>query len=130
MTVEQLAWFAGVVDGEGCFRISEKRFDPIFAIKMNHLPTIKKLRRLAGGGHLYRNLPRENSKTSWTWRLNGRAATSIVLQLIPFLYTKKREARLFLKALRWLGKPVKPRERKVLVRKLAGLKHQEFVRYG
>lgn len=100
----ELAWLAGLVDGEGCFRISlpglkgNRRYhgSPTFTIAMIHYPTMVRVGKM---------LDKEPSRRGWiTGRIHplygiqlaGEKALQVARVLRPYLLTKSEQAWLLL----------------------------------
>jgi hypothetical protein len=108
-----LAWAAGIVDGEGCLsRIVTKNprgisMSLVVVTSMVHRPTISRLQKIVGGKIPYpkrgKRKPRE--KQQWTTYVLGRDAIRAIELLHPYLVTKKKIASLWL----LLGKQIGPR---------------------
>lgn len=59
----QLAWAAGLVDGEGCIHYDEGTELWNLAVKMTHEQTIRRLAELFPDGHRpYYNIPAEGNR--------------------------------------------------------------------
>ncbi|MBE7469472.1 MAG: hypothetical protein HS114_10085 [Anaerolineales bacterium] len=89
------AWAAGLIDGEGYFRIIK---DPCYSarlsVKMCHKPTITRLYEIFGVGNIKRaEVARPGHAQSWIWTCSSRTDVIEVLRLIrPYLFTKADEA--------------------------------------
>jgi hypothetical protein len=104
MTSTELAWAAGIVDGEGC--ISIIRYGPEHAarcktvrhilhlkVTMGHLGTIQRLRGLTGLGTVQNHAARSiKVNASFSWIAQSRSAESALRLLRPYLVTKAAEA--------------------------------------
>lgn len=100
MTETEKAWFAGIVDGEGClgcgFRSDSKNGIRLtFCIEMTHKPTMERIRGwFPNMGH-YRRV-RKKRRTGWTLQLRNKQAVPVIEMLLPYLVTKKEEANVWL----------------------------------
>jgi len=103
MKIEEAAWLAGIVDGEGCIRIfkskpeNNNRFDRyrlLLVVKMIHKPTIEKIFEITNICPPKKTINNRNSKyrTLWRWNCTDFTAYNILIKLLPFLITKKAEA--------------------------------------
>lgn len=103
-TEVELAWVAGIIDGEGCIYITRNlpgknsqcltvRHHVAVKVTMGHEPTIDRVLAIAGVGtkqnHVSRG-PRINA--SWSWIVASRKAESFLHEVRPYLYTKAAEA--------------------------------------
>lgn len=105
--VSNLAWAAGLFDGEGCIFISRQtrisRPSVGYALKtsvsMVHLPTLERLRDVVGAGNVYGHRSGRNprSRQSWQWCAYNKRAMLVLRLLRPFLTTKAKEADLALR---------------------------------
>lgn len=93
---EVFAYFAGIVDGEGCLRIEKnsKRacFSPMITVVNTNPILIDKLHFFFGGyvgSYQYGN---SRWKLSYVWRITGSNAIDLLSQLMPYLVVKKAQA--------------------------------------
>lgn len=99
MKIKEIAWAAGILDGESCIRIcytpAKAGGKPYYALRiaveMTHSRTICRLKELFGAGSIHART-RNGNKPTWTWTLNGEAAERALRQIYPHLVTKKGEA--------------------------------------
>jgi hypothetical protein len=121
----ELAWSAGILDGEGCISIQAKPVRPprvsvshslFLKVTMGHKPTIERLHSIFGVGSITiqdRRGPRLND--SWSWWTASRNAHAVLLAVRPYLVTKAYEADI---ALEFLSLPFKKQGRVPLDPKL------------
>jgi hypothetical protein len=109
-----LAYLAGLTDGEGCFTISRAKprvkqrstnYRLYFKITMGHEPTIRRLREIIGCGSVTKQKSRKWND-AWTIWLANRQAVGLIALLRPYLFTKAIEADI---ALEWGLLPLAPR---------------------
>lgn len=76
------AWFAGFVDGEGCFRVTKKGV-PEFQIglRADDRAVLENIERVLGVGHLYEYAPEGKNPTLY-YRVSGPRDCQIVLNTI------------------------------------------------
>lgn len=97
-----LAYFAGIVDGEGaisiCRKLNPKRQDGthlytcVLQVGMTKPEAIRAL-QTAFGGRVYRAKARKaNHSPVFYWRIEANGAASVLRQLVPFLRIKQRQA--------------------------------------
>lgn len=103
-TREELIWFAGLFDGEGCIRIvgappSEKQkrtqtgFSLELKVNMTHKETIDKVIQIVGfGTYCTREAPSPKHRPIYGWVVRCRQAEAVLEAIKPFLVTKKAEA--------------------------------------
>lgn len=90
----EVAWAAGILDGEGCLRVNEQG-NAYIAVDMTSLPPIRGLRRLFGGAITKYPLP--SGRTRYRWRLGSPQVAETLRALIPYLTTKLPEAKVLLR---------------------------------
>jgi hypothetical protein len=101
---EDLAWFAGLFEGEGCINIcyrpnpSKKSRKPYYlmtrlAIKMTDLDTLEKVHSLFGGGLVPTKVP-AGRKPCWTWTLGDKLKISSLGHLVFPYMSARRQLRL------------------------------------
>ena len=94
----QLAWAAGIIDGEGCIRLAPSKnngrpsYSVMLKVEMTHEETIIKLRRIwgCGGRHDHKG----TNKPAFGLQANGEQAIHIIRRLLPYLVTKRLQAEL------------------------------------
>lgn len=100
LTVSEAGYIAGLFDGEGSFGIAKVKassgFIPTFSISMTHKPTMKWLSGKLGSPlkRVKRNGSLPHWKTQFCLRLHGKRLVRLSIKLLPFLITKKEQARL------------------------------------
>jgi hypothetical protein len=89
-TRENLAWAAGIIEGEGCWK-SVKVNSGTLAVVMTDEDTILKLKDVIGGGSIKtRILP--SGKTAWVYTLcTGRAVYAIAVAVWPWMSKRRRQ---------------------------------------
>lgn len=107
------AYLAGLIDGEGSigFVVKVKKgLHTTFVLEVtNTCPRmIAWLHEHVGGNSSYRHRndaeKRRNERDYRRWRLTGRAVDELLLQLMPFLVTKKAHAKVILAYANTIGK--------------------------
>lgn len=101
---EDLAWAAGIVDGEGCiavYSVNDKRLRwPVLRAEVCVVNTDRrmtdKLQELFGGD-LYERPPRsERHRPTFEWKLRHPAAATMIRAVRPYLVIKGEQADVFL----------------------------------
>ena len=99
MNREDIAYMAGLVDGEGCIVIFQDRKP-----KGGHLrPTLRLVISMTKpapllwaketfGGSFFKAAARHQATTCWTWVAAGQRALRILRLLFPYLKVKKKNA--------------------------------------
>lgn len=102
-TKTDLAWCAGLFDGEGCISIGAvapaKRNDLVntsyrltVKVTMCDLRTIKRFHSIMGVGTVQKHQPSNpRCNASWSWVAMSRLAEKALLKLQPWIVTKKNE---------------------------------------
>ena len=94
---EELAWAAGFFDGEGCFSWRKTR-DPrgkvLVTITQVDPEVLEKFKAAVGVGNVlgpYNRRPDDlGQRPYWLYRVQGRGATKVALDMWPWLGTVKR----------------------------------------
>ena len=102
--VADLAWFAGLFDGEGCISLVKpnlnlkhprKTYHLRISIGMTHLPTIQKVHNIWQLGQVYCYSAGKVASASVgraEWGVTTRQALHVLETVLPFLVTKREEA--------------------------------------
>jgi len=105
MKAVDLAYIAGIIDGEGCIaidRFTNKELpDYCYRLKLRVTNTnrwlIEQL-RFSFGGNIKIIKPRnDKAKEAWEWYLAGESAVSCLKFVLPYLHIKKPQAELGIK---------------------------------
>ena len=96
MTENEIAWFAGVFDGEGCIGWPRRKvLHSVYLTVTNTCkPLIARIADVTGTGRVKEKLARINPRHSraWVWACYGENARSILRQIHPWLIVKKEAA--------------------------------------
>lgn len=98
-TPEEIAWLAGLLDGEGCFDFhmnskSGRKF-PRIRIQMKDLDVIKRVKDVMGGGQICKETGRKkNHSTTYILRQCKRDELAVILPLILPWMSKRRAERI------------------------------------
>lgn len=116
VAITDLAYIAGIVDGEGCFDVhADNRSHsliPRIRVEMAERSIIEWIQEKLPGNKISVANRRKNLNHSSTyrWSVNGRQALSVTELLAPFLKGKRDQAEIFLKfpytKFRGNGRPV------------------------
>src|SRR5881396_3370006 len=102
-TVAELAYFAGIIDGEGCLALHE-------SVSQNGLPFHTASLRVANtnermiawiqarfpGKVDFRTQRNENAKSMWQWALFGTSVETVLIAVLPYLVCKHEQAELLI----------------------------------
>ena len=96
-----LAWSAGIFDGEGCVVLATRKYAHRtgYALRLTVANTdvrmLKRLKQIFKVGHLYTH-KRKNvvRRDCWIWLLSGNNARNFLALVYPYLVTKRAQAKL------------------------------------
>lgn len=105
MTEAELAWVAGLLEGEGCFTIANQRQwsrhyrYPVIACTMTDLDVIQRLHKLVGMGRVggpYGRAVRNGTprKPQWKWQLQRRDQAAMLMRTLLPLMGERRANRI------------------------------------
>ena len=103
LTTEQLAYVAGLFDGEGCLVIGKYHvrsqvnwaYRGFFAIANTHVPTLQYVKSLIGGKIVEQGI----GKKCYSLTLSANEIRNVLPELLPYLSIKKEQAEVMLKFL-------------------------------
>lgn len=92
----ELAWSAGIIDGEGCIGISRKTnniYTITIQISMTHQLTINRIYEIFRLGNLYFRKARNcKHNDQYQWNSAGKDLYNILKLIYPYLITKEEQA--------------------------------------
>jgi hypothetical protein len=97
MKETDIAWLAGLFDGEGCvYSCWPKKKNVRVEIAMSHLPTLQHVQFLFPGRFTSKVLGHGSLsvRPQWTWRLDTNGSRNFLRLLLPYLVTKREQARI------------------------------------
>lgn len=97
-----LAWLAGLADGESCVRLEHRKerrekkgsdnYRLVFEINMVHKDTILRIIDILKVGTIIKKKSRRSKdRVSWVWRISCTNAKNVLNLLYPYVVTKKKE---------------------------------------
>jgi hypothetical protein len=87
----EVAWVAGILEGEGCWTRKATSNRWWIAVRMTDEDLIRRLRTLTGVGTINIELSKRGHKTAWTWCVAVRSHREwLTLQVWPWLGTRRR----------------------------------------
>lgn len=94
MTNEELAYIAGIFDGEGCINFTSLKgyVYPRVVVSNTDYRIIKHLSTSFGGAIIKLKKTNEKWKDSWQWMLAWSAAIDFLEQIYPWLLLKRHQA--------------------------------------
>lgn len=93
MTEIELAWLAGLLEGEGCFSYRADRDCPVVEVKMVDLDVINRVGELFGRTVWMVPAQGENRQDQWRTKIQGEPARELMRRLLP-LMGERRSARI------------------------------------
>lgn len=108
-TIAEIAYLAGIIDGEGSIYIGNFSSNPItgnpyyqtnIQVTNTDKPLIDWLYQTFGGlisKRTHRQMPKNSTKQAWVWTASGDRVTHLCEIILPYLICKKRQAEIMLK---------------------------------
>lgn len=101
MRIEEHAYFAGLIDGEGCITLDRRGLarpnsrTPSVQINITDKGVVEALQQAYGGCARLKPVSKTNPKwqDQWVWRVRNRQAKDCLLAVLPFLRIKNAKAR-------------------------------------
>lgn len=138
-----LAWAAGLIDGEGCigiypFKSKTSRFGANYQlalyVRMTHEQTVNHLRDIFNVGSVHHTAAKQPRRNDiWAWTCYSKQAIFVIEFVKPYLVTKAAEAQIaveFRSEPTYSGYTTVPRvvheRRKALAEKMYQLKRSQF----
>lgn len=89
----ELAWAAGIFEGEGSFTYSNTRMFPRASVQMNDEDTVRRFHRALGFGRVNGPYTVGGRKPSYKWQVDGYARVAAVLGLLWYGLGNRRRSR-------------------------------------
>jgi len=94
---ENLAWAAGLFEGEGCFSVQRQRHRNEYrymraVINMTDEDVLRRFCSIVGEGRVSGPHSKGRHKPQWTWTASGPAAVRVFEMFKPFLGKRRLEA--------------------------------------
>lgn len=94
----ELAWLAGLLEGEGCFYLTYRKNKdgsprPLVSVmcSMTDEDVVRKAACVAGSGYVYRRDGRKGCKPSWTWQDSKvERVAELITRLRPFMGVRRQ----------------------------------------
>jgi len=93
ITTLDIAWLAGILEGEGCFGsyAAEGRIVPFVDVSMSDKDVVARSAALVGVATCQKVDPRkETYKTQYKWRATGRRAIGVMLTVYPLMGVRRQ----------------------------------------
>src|SRR5262245_33338445 len=105
MTDTELAWIAGIVDGEGCIKLNHDSRTDSHSLELEipntHKSTIDRLFNLTRIGFPYEILGENNRKIRYVFSVCGDNTNYFLNLCKPYIFTKRKQMEV---ALNWFKK--------------------------
>jgi hypothetical protein len=86
-----IAWLAGILEGEGCFSTPSSKRGMVITVSMTDKDIIERLTEITGIGTISSSTPTPPRKPYWNWRVSTTAdSIRIALSVAPFLGERRR----------------------------------------
>ncbi len=98
LTSEELAYAAGIIDGEGCIRLNTQNGRPTLRVQVTNTKSeLIVLFHKWFGGYVWINRKKGSSaKDSYVWEQAARQGAEVLVQVLPYLRLKRRQAEIVL----------------------------------
>ncbi len=94
MSPEELAWAAGLLEGEGCITVQSPKLNVTvvrIVCVMTDLDVLQKLQRLVPGSKLTGPYSRLNCKDTWMWALYKQTLVKpFLLEIFPWMGQRRK----------------------------------------
>lgn len=84
LTLSELKWIAGFIEGEGSFFYSKKSTARVTAVQKQRWP-LEELRRLIGGTLYF------TGRNYWQWHVGGEVAAGLMMTLFQLMSPRRKE---------------------------------------
>lgn len=116
LSMTELAWLAGILEGEGCFLLTTKSKSnlgyPQIAVSMTDKDVMDRIALLLEASiYVKEDKRKEHYKDQWTARINGARAVSWMMTLYSFM-GERRKAKIRQVLMEWRANP-KPSQYKI-----------------
>lgn len=104
--VKDLAYAAGIVDGEGSIMLSyihtsgKNTFIPVIAVVNTNLKLLKWLQSMFGGNVNNQRKDNPNHKDSYLWSHRYKSCVEILKSIYPYLKLKRKQAEVIFKVVK------------------------------
>lgn len=92
VSAPEVAWIAGILEGEGCWTAHNDRTSWLVAVRMTDQDIIERLYRITGVGRVTREESSRGHKTAWTWAVSARPHREWLTTIVwPWLGVRRRQ---------------------------------------
>ncbi len=104
ISTKDIAWLAGLLEGEGCFRIRDGRTTPLILLGMTDSDVVDRAAALLGSHDLHVYESPVGHKTQFRLRVGGRKAAAWMMTIYP-LMGERRQAKIRETLATWRSAP-------------------------
>jgi hypothetical protein len=122
LTPTELAYFAGYLEGEGCFTVNSR--SPRVCVGTTYPGAILRLHEAFGGGTSDRPRNEPRCRPQFEWYIYGQKAIDVCKQLMPYLDEKRPQAEAMIA---WYAAPCGSVTRRIMEDRLNALKRIHHV---
>lgn len=87
----EIAWLAGLLEGEGCFYSQGRSNGCGLILGMTDKDVVEKAANLVGGKVRTKSEKRPNHKPAWAFHLTGDTAVSVMKQVLPYMGQRRSQ---------------------------------------
>jgi hypothetical protein len=93
MKATDIAWLAGLLEGEGTFFTIKKQFAPRLALSMTDEDVVRRAAALVGSPSVHARLKREKEhhKTQFVMTLTGHRAVGVMMTVFGFMGARRQK---------------------------------------
>lgn len=84
----QVAWAAGILEGEGSF-IDREGYGIQATASMTDLDVLTTIQDVLGGSVLPDKRRNSEWKPSWTWRVSGTKCYLVLIEILPYMHSRR-----------------------------------------
>lgn len=91
MRPEEIAWVAGIVEGEGCITVRKRYVQPLINVNMTDVDIIQRLVEITGVGKVYGPYKGTN-KPRWEWKVQRiNDCIELAKALLPWMGERRTQ---------------------------------------
>lgn len=107
LSVREIAWVAGLLEGEGCFQNHPTQVTPRVVLSMSDRDTVEKYATIVGATAKILIRDFTAKKTAFVCTISGRLAVGWMMTIFP-LMSKRRQGKIKEVVARWRERPSRP----------------------
>ncbi len=86
-----IAWVAGLLEGEGSFLFKKSGEAPLVSCHMTDLDVLEKLQNLCGGKIYTVSKRKDHWKQSWVWYVSHANAARLMKDVLPYMASRRSQ---------------------------------------